>query len=148
MRSELEPMLFDVVTMEDRIVVAQKYLLEHLHLEHGNPIVMEAVAEMICRKGNVEIGKLSKEVHTSSRQLERLFRENIGVSPKQLSSLIRYQYLWNDILFHPNFQVLDAVFRYGYTDQAHLLHDFKRFHTMTIADARKYAFEHAAFIQE
>lgn len=30
------------------------------------------------------------------RQLERLFSEYVGVSPKSLASMVRYQYLWSD----------------------------------------------------
>lgn len=148
LKKEIGVLLFDVVNMEDRIRLTEKYLLTHIHTRRNNPILMEAVAQMLLRKGNVEIGQLSKEIHTSVRQLERLFRENMGISPKQLSSLVRYQYLWNEVLFRPDFQVLDAVYRYGYTDQSHLLNDFKRFHTMGMAQARKYAMEHVAFLQE
>lgn len=134
--------------MKERIRAAERYLLNHMHPERSNHILMEAVAELLQRKGSMPIGQLAGEVHTSSRQLERIFQENIGISPKKLASLIRYQYLWNDILYHPDFSVQDAVWRYGYTDQAHLLHDFKRFHTMTIPEARNYALEHVAFLQE
>lgn len=148
LKRELEPLLFDVVDMEERIRVAEKYLRNHMHPERSSHILMEAVAELMQKKGSLTIGQLSREIHASSRQLERVFREQIGISPKQLSSLFRYQYLWNDILFQPDFSVQDAVYQYGYTDQAHLLHDFKRFHTMTIPEARKYALEHVAFLQE
>lgn len=139
LKRALEPQLFDLVRIEDRISVAERYLLEHIHLERQNTLVMETLEQILLKRGKMGIGQLSKEVHTSSRQLERLFQENIGISPKQLSSLIRYQYLWNDILYQPDFQVMEAVHKYGYTDQAHLLHDFKRFHTMNIAQAKKYA---------
>lgn len=148
LKKELEPLLFDVVSMEERIRMTERYLLGHIHLERTNNIVMDAVAEILQRKGNLEVGQLSKEIHISSRQLERLFKENIGISPKQLSSLIRYQYLWREVLCHPQFQIQDAVYRYGYTDQAHLLRDFKRFHTMNPVEAKKYALEHVAFLQE
>ena len=59
----------------------------------------------------------------------------MGVSPKALASLMRYQLLWQDMLYSPRFDVLDAVARYGYTDQAHLLHDFHRRHLMTPREA-------------
>lgn len=35
--------------------------------------------------------------------------------------------------------VQDAVFAYGYFDQAHLLHDFKKFHGMSLGAARRTA---------
>lgn len=148
LKKEMEPVLFDIVNMEDRIRLAEQWLVKHMHLERSSHILTDAVAEILQKKGNVEIGRLAREIHISSRQLERICKENMGISPKKLASLVRYQYLWNDILFHPQFQVLDAVYRYGYTDQAHLLKDFKRFHTMNIADAREYAVKHVAFLQE
>lgn len=147
-KKEIEPLLFDVVSMKDRMRLVEKYLLNHIHSERNNHILTDAVGELLVQKGNIGIGQLSKEIHTSSRQIERIFHENIGISPKQLSSLIRYQYVWNDILYHPNFQVQDAVYQYGYTDQAHLLRDFKRFHSMGIAEAKRYALQHVAFLQE
>lgn len=148
LKRAIEPFLFDMVTIEERIQVAQKYLLEHMYTERSNSIIQDALAEMLLRKGTIEIVQLSQEIHISSRQIERLFQEYIGISPKRLASLIRYQYLWNDILYRPHFQVLDAVFRYGYTDQAHLLHEFKGFHTMTISQAKRYALDHVGFLQE
>lgn len=75
----------------------------------------------------------------SERQLERRFGKNIGISPKSFSSLVRYQFLWQEICLRPNFSVLDAVVRYGYTDQSHLLHDFKRRHLMTPIEAAAYS---------
>lgn len=70
----------------------------------------------VNQRGNIEIGYLAKDIHVSRRYLERIFQENTGISPKQLSSLIRYQYIWNDVLFRPRFRPLDAVEKYGYTD--------------------------------
>lgn len=148
LKREIEPLLFDVINIADRIRLAEQFLLSHIHRERENHILMDAVTEILLSKGTMEIGELSREIHTSSRHLERLFRENIGISPKQLSSLVRYQYVWNDVLFQPHFQVLDAVYQYGYTDQSHLLYDFRRFHAMNIVQAKKYALEHVAFLQE
>lgn len=148
LKRELEPMLFDIVTMEERIAIAQRYLLTHFREECKKPLVTEAIAEILTRKGNLRAGELAKELHTSNRQLERLFREYVGTSPKNLASMVRYQYLWADILQNPEFDILDGVHRYGYVDQAHLHRDFKKFHSMNIAEAKRYALEHVAFLQE
>ena len=67
---------------------------------------MNSVAEMLEQRGNIEVGQLSKDLHISSRQLQRIFSENIGVSPKKFSSLMRYQNLWNDVFCNKNFATL------------------------------------------
>ena len=60
---------------------------------------------------------------------------------------MRYQLLWCDAL-RPGFDIQDAVFRYGFTDQSHLLHDFKKFHTMTLPQAQTRAWKDVGFLQE
>ena len=77
-----------------------------------------------------------------------LFADYTGVSPKQLSSLVRYQYLWHDILTEDSFHPANAVHKYGYTDQSHLLHDFKRYHTLLPAQAKDYALKKADILRE
>ena len=85
------------------------------------------------------MAELAKECFISSRQLERLFGEYIGITPKKLCSLVRYQCLWNEILRNPGFHIQDAVHKYRYTDQAHLMREFRRYHTMDIRSAKIYA---------
>lgn len=140
LKESMEPLFMDLDTSKKRIVQAENYLLKNIHPEHSSQVVLEAVSMILCRKGNLRMEELGREIHQSSRQIERLFQENMGITPKQFSSLVRYQYLWNRVLKDRDFQVLDAVFEFGYTDQSHLFHDFKRYHTMTIKEARDYAF--------
>ena len=148
LKRELEQLFFDITDIHTRIAVTQAYLLKHIHLEREHPVVMGAVSEILENEGNITMVQLAKEIHTGSRQLERLFKEYIGTSPKQLSSLIRYQYLWSHIVHNGKLNILDEVFRLGYTDQSHLLKDFKRFHTLTPTEARALALQDVAFLQE
>lgn len=171
-KREMEGILFEAESPEALVEAAEKILLKNLRVRQENAAVWEAVGMMILKKGNLRTGGLAGELHRSSRQMERLFGEYIGISPKKLASLIRYQYLWRDILesFHLNMKnnrekagaayraerisgsaVLDWVEQYGYTDQAHLLRDFKKYHSMTISQARTYALQFlpdVAFLQE
>lgn len=96
----------------------------------------------------MDIANLAKESFVSTRQLERLFHEYIGITPKKLSNLIRYQFLWKDILCDKDFDVLSAVYKYGYTDQSHLLREFKRYHSMDIHKAIEMAFKDVGNIQD
>lgn len=69
--------------------------------------------------------------------MERLFHEYIGMTPKKLSNLVRYQCLWRDIVSQSHFNILDAVYKYGYTDSSHLKREFKRYHSMSIRDFQR-----------
>lgn len=147
-KREIEPRLFDIGSMAQFIRLAENVLLKNIHEQHENQLVKEAVAKILLSKGTLRTAALSKDMHVSGRQLERVFKEYIGISPKSLTSMVRYQYLWNDVLFAPNFNELDAMYQYGYADQAHLNHEFKKFHSMSITEARKYAMKDVGNIQD
>ena len=106
-----------------------------------------AVAQILLHKGNMSVSQLAQECFISSRQLERVFHEYVGITPKKLCNLVRYQCLWSELLSNPGFHVTDAVYRYGYTDQSHLMREFKRYHTMDINQAKKCAYDNVGNIQ-
>lgn len=108
--------------------------------------VQSAVALILLYKGALTTEQLAKECFISCRQLERLFHEYIGITPKKLANLVRYQSVWREVLENPAFQVQDAVWKYGYADQSHLMREFKRYHGMDMRTARKYAY-HVGNIQ-
>lgn len=136
----LQPRLFEKKSLEERMEIAEALLLQRLSGIRHSSLVYDAVAQMLLHKGALSTAELAKSCFISSRQLERLFHEYIGMTPKKLCNLVRYQFVWNDVLTNPAFHVMDAVWRYGYTDQSHLLREFKRYHTMDIQAARKYAY--------
>lgn len=145
-KKEIEPLLFNVTDMRQLIPQVEQILLKHLKERH-NQNVLESIYYILLHKGNISIQELKQQIHLSDRQLERLFLEYVGVSPKSMASMIRYQYLWNDIVYRPFYNILDLVDKYGYSDQAHLCHDFKKYHSMNIAEARTYALQNVGNIQ-
>ena len=112
-----------------------------------NAVFNGTIHNILTNKGYIDVSKLAKEAFVSTKQLERLFHESVGITPKKLSNLIRYQFLWRDILCEPDFDVLSAVHKYGYTDQSHLLREFKRYHSMDIHEARTIALKDVENIQ-
>lgn len=143
LKAELEPMLFEKESLAEKACAAEDILLKNLHTERESPDLMNAVYKMISSAGRVKIGDLTEYASVSERRLERLFSVNAGISPKTLCSLVRYQMLWRDILFGVGFNACDAVEKYGYFDQAHMLNDFKRRHMMNPAEAVLYAKKYA-----
>lgn len=140
--------LLELKTLQEKAAYVEQILMEKAQSVKENEIVKNAVNQILASRGSMEVSGLAKESFVSSRHLERLFHEYVGVTPKKLSSLIRYQLLWRDILSDPDFDVLNAVHKYGYTDQPHLLHEFKRYHSMDIYHAKMAALKDVANIQD
>lgn len=136
---ELTPMLMSVSSLSERAEIAGGYLLRRLRPDRVSSTLMNAVCDIISARGTMKIADLTASAAVSSRLLERVFDEQIGLSPKSFSSLVRYQMLWQELCLGRGGSMLDLVEKYGYYDQAHLLNDFKKRHTMTPAQALQLA---------
>lgn len=99
-----------------------------------NPNVMNGIYSIISSKGTIKTTEVASKNAVSVRQLERSFSETIGISPKLFSSLIRYQLVWQE-LRSGTYSPLDITEKFGYSDQSHLLRDFRRFHSMLPSEA-------------
>lgn len=133
-RRELLPKIMRESTLESRAKASEEYLLKRLDIGRMNSDVMNSIYDMIVSKGTIKTAELAAANAVSVRQLERTFGEKIGVSPKLLSSLIRYQLIWQELRTKP-YNALDLAAEFGYSDQSHLLRDFKRFHSLLPSQA-------------
>lgn len=131
----LTPVILREPTLTERIRSAEALLLTLLHSDATDAAVLNAVHHMLRTEGRCRMADVSAALAYSPRQLERRFDAALGVPPKTFASLMRYQLLWQSMVLSPHFDPLDAVDRFGYTDQAHMLHDFRRHHLMTPREA-------------
>ena len=143
---ELGSRLFELDPLEKRAEAAEDYLLKRLSLKRFDADLMNSVYDAVYSKGRMLVGDILAKNVLSERKLERLFAENIGVSPKTFITLVRYQLLWQEICSTGRFDALDLAYKYGYFDQSHLLNDFKRRHGMTPAQAIE--FSRGGFLQD
>lgn len=137
--AELAPYIAYSETFEERAAAAERALLRRLDGIRANTDLLNATNHIINKRGALAISELSFHTALSARTLERLFAAAMGVSPKAFASLVRYQLLWQEMTTHLDFDILDAVEKYGYTDQPHLLNDFRRRHLMNPKQALYYA---------
>lgn len=141
-KRELGLLLEQANSMDERIAVAEAYLFQRL--ERGgrtNDRMMNAVYTLIKQKGVVTAADLEASSNLSRRQLERLFQEYIGVSPKKTADLVRFQNVWREMYHQPvqtkNMQ--DLIFSYGFSHQPHFINSFKKYAGRTPLEALVYA---------
>lgn len=104
----IRPKLLSLRNLQEKASFTEQVLLKRLSEVIENAVVNNTIQNILINKGSLDITNLAKESFVSTRQLERLFYEYIGITPKKLSNLIRYQFLWRDILAEPDF---DCKFR-------------------------------------
>jgi methylphosphotriester-DNA--protein-cysteine methyltransferase len=95
----------------------------------GNP-VSRAVSAINARSGDIRIRELAAFCGVSERQLERLFREQVGIAPKLYARIRRFRSVL-DSLDDPSGMDLpkmaDLAASYGYADQSHLARELRSF---------------------
>lgn len=105
--------------------------LNHFFLNRlSNPkhILMSIVTDIQHHKGQIQVNTLAERHFTTVRQLERSFKQHIGVSPKEFINLVRYQFTLPLIKAKSSQQsLLDIAFECGYYDHAHLTNEVRRY---------------------
>jgi AraC-like DNA-binding protein len=92
--------------------------------------VHAGIHQLITSHGNCGIDHVASVSNLSSRQLERNFYNEVGVSPKLLSRLIRFQQTLR-LPVMPNTSLTDIALQSGYYDQSHFIRDFTSFAGIT-----------------
>lgn len=125
---ELTQSIIQASGTEERIEIIELFLRNKLKepstIDH---IVKSTVDVLLASKGNVSINVLMKEDISKRRQLERKFAKQIGISPKQLSKVIRLQSALKLMLHDEKESLTYIAYESEYYDQAHFVKDFKEF---------------------
>lgn len=87
----------------------------------------DAVAIALTLKGMISIADLARATQVSARQLERLFHERIGISPKVFVRIVRFQEVLRATRSGPDSGWAAIALEHGFYDQAHFINDFKAF---------------------
>lgn len=77
----------------------------------------------LMRGGEQRVGVLAARVGASEQALRRRFRAEVGLSPKQMSRVLRFQRALDGLRGVGS--VADVALSSGYHDQAHLAHDVR-----------------------
>lgn len=112
------------------IAIAEKYLLARLwNLNDRYNHAVNACRIIRSSAGNLTVEVLAGKLFLSRRQLERSFKEHIGMSPKTYQRIIRFRNAYFKIRSANEGQVSWTQLSYscGYSDQAHFVRDFRDF---------------------
>jgi AraC-like DNA-binding protein len=96
-----------------------------LDLAPQNALTEHAVKFLETRNGQVKVKDLAEQSGVSRRTLERLFAEHVGMEPKTLARILRFQNVLAILRARRFGDFADLAFACGYADQSHLLKDFK-----------------------
>jgi AraC-like DNA-binding protein len=86
--------------------------------------------------GRIDVGELAKDTGYSHKHLISLFRDVIGVTPKQLARLVRFDRVVRYLRAGGRAGFSKIAAEFGYSDHAHLSRDFRDLMQCTPSEAR------------
>lgn len=124
----LEYKILTASSTADRIAIIETFLMNKLIAPDAiDRVIKSSVETIFDLNGQLSVEELSEVTNTHRRKLERRFSTVIGLSPKQLTKIIRLQSAINTLLSTDFNSLTSVAYDADYFDQAHFVKDFKEF---------------------
>jgi AraC-like DNA-binding protein len=118
--------------MDKKVAAVETFLVSRLNGGKFDAHLLALAAIVIDRRGLVSVDQLASHAGVSSRQLERRFLQEVGLGPKLLARIVRFQQVFRAV-DQANPAWAEVAIECGYYDQAHLIRDFNQFAQQTPA---------------
>ena len=138
---DLREQLLGANSIESMFDLTERFLLHvagtAIGIDTSNRCVEYALSNIICNPSIQRLHQLSDEIGYSQKHFIDLFRQRVGMTPKQYLRIMRFQ---KAVLAIERSQMLPwshIALTCGYYDQAHFIHDFKEFSGFTPGEYMK-----------
>jgi AraC-like DNA-binding protein len=124
---ELEERLREADGDADRVAIVERALVARLALaDPRTGAVDAAVRRIVDSRGQEPVDRLARRLGVGRRRLERGFRELVGLPPKRLARIVRFQTALQ-LAESGGHRWAQLALQCGFADQAHLIRDFRAF---------------------
>jgi AraC-like DNA-binding protein len=132
--SDLEAQLNQATNDGERILLFEAALLGRLAQDRskkGRLDLPSVAGWMLQQKGTISIDRLASAAGVSRQHLTRVFREEVGVSPKLYSRLARFRAALHLAGCASLSRGAEIAAEIGYADQSHMIAEFRQFSGLT-----------------
>lgn len=112
-------------SIDQRLNALESWLLQQAHRRNAQTGLIQHLLPRL-QFSNESIDELSNQITISRRQLERKFREEVGLSPIQVKQFHRIRRARQIIMLHPETALTDVAQEVGFYDQAHFIRHFQK----------------------
>jgi AraC-like DNA-binding protein len=118
-----------LATLPQKIFELERILTHAINMDNCDLALLSLANHIVLSGGVVSVDDLADSAGVSNRQLERRFLREIGVGPKVLCRILRFQQVFRVVESEPTWATVAVDC--GYYDQAHLIRDFRQFADQT-----------------
>ncbi len=128
--SELQSKLNGRAPVDELVGLLEHCLLDNLRAQDKriNGTVQNLLYRIFNARGLSSVAELAEFEVVGSRQMNRLFHQWIGASPKSFSEIARFQYTLGDMRSARYRTLGELAAANGYFDQAHMIRVFQRYY--------------------
>ena len=109
-----------------RLEVIEDLLCRALPFPQQDTLLDIIIREVRKNSGQLSIAELAEKLGCTGRQIERLFRDQVGVSAKSFCRVVRFNTVFK-LLQQESITRAEASYIAGYFDQAHFNKEFRQF---------------------
>ncbi|MDE6154366.1 MAG: AraC family transcriptional regulator [Muribaculaceae bacterium] len=114
------------------ISIIERWLMSRISISVNIDRMSHAVDSLLLNP-STRITNLASSVCLGRKQFERIFNHHVGMNPKEYARIVRFQKsLW--MMQNGVDNYLDIAYACGYSDQAHMIREFKTFSGHTPGD--------------
>jgi AraC-like DNA-binding protein len=129
---QLLEQLFDAPGWYSRFVTLDNFLLSRIRrAERPTREIDWAWGQLDVSRGSIPVRAISEQLGWTRKRLVKTFRDEIGVSPKVLGRVLRFQRTLAELNSRKIVNFSGIAAECGYSDQAHMIREFKDFSGLT-----------------
>lgn len=113
--------------IDQAIARVKQYFLEEHSQTAIDSTLFKAGSAMRETNGTMPVSQVAEAAHVTVRTLERNFMQSSGYTVKDVSGLMRFEQVRNQLWLSPDSSIAGLAHELGYTDQSHLSREFKRY---------------------
>lgn len=133
----IEQLLMDK-PREEKLKILTDFFVSKIDILSEKEIVSQPIAEeIINKKGCIKIKELSEKFSINAKKIERAFVNEIGLSAKLFSRIIRFNNARQLMEQNPDISLSSVAYEIGYADQSHFNKNFRELFGLTPAEFRE-----------
>lgn len=123
----LEAALRDDPGPDEAAALLDAFFLERFAAGPGHATFVRALDTLRASGGRASVADLADAAGVSERQVERLYARHLGIPPKMVGRVVRFQGALRSLMADPGCPLGEIAAGAGYYDQAHFIRDFRLF---------------------
>lgn len=128
----LQEQLLNSNSLEESLLLIEKFILKlSTRSSQDNNSIIFATQQLKNSNGLISLVQLRNDLHVTERSFQRLFENNIGVSPNLYKRICQFQFAFQQVNQNRFLKLTDVAYDSGFADQSHFIRVFKEFTGLT-----------------